>query len=833
MLGLVLLAPHFALGQREPSADERFLAGLRQRGLYALAERFCTQALAEPELSASRRALLTIELSLTLADEAVSSPPEKRPPLWQRAQQVVDELAAKHPESPRLIQVRLQSALNALARGELARQEAELSLGGQGAFDEARAYLRAAIKQLREVAQEAETMRRQLGRDELLGAGASADRLSARQLESILENVRYELARALRNQGQCYAEGSADRADALNQAVELLHLAAGLDAEHPLAWPSRIDQIVCYRLLGDFRAAYQRLEALAVRNPPPSVTLRARAEEARLALAENAPAKAIQILSAGRELDGVTSPHLDLAILETLIAEWKAAREAEDQEKAETLYRDAAHQVRRIERQYGPYWMRRAETLLAGSMGGATESGDLASLVRAAEGYYRSQRPDDALAAYDLAFKLARAQRNRDRAFELGYIAATIEHQRGRHEQALTRYRSLAIEHLPDHPKAPLAHQVAIQHAAELARSGDQEDLERYASLLAEHRRTWPREPSTDRVRWRAARLAELNRDWPAAIEAYREISPSDPDYAEAVRATGRCCERWLAERKAEGKPVEKTAAEAAAWFESVITGTEGRLPERWSPAQQAAALVAARLWLDHTSAGHVRAGQILSAALEGASDAGDTWRSDARSLLVYSLAASGRGEEAVEVLEGITAGNPEQILVMLDGLSRLAAGAAPEVREEIAGIQLRAVGMLESRKADLGPAVQRMLARIHAQALADDGQTGAALAAFQSLAERYPRDARIQEGYAQLLLGQPDRPSLEAALARWRELERNTQEGSDLWFRAKYGVALAHARLGHKQKAAQILTQLEVLHPELGGEEMAARFRDLLRRCR
>ena len=63
------------------------------------------------------------------AEQAASSPPDRREPLWQRAVEVTGRFIEQHPQNPRLLLVQLQSALTLLDRGELARQEAEL-LGG-------------------------------------------------------------------------------------------------------------------------------------------------------------------------------------------------------------------------------------------------------------------------------------------------------------------------------------------------------------------------------------------------------------------------------------------------------------------------------------------------------------------------------------------------------------------------------------------------------------------------------------------------------------------------------------------------------------------------------
>ena len=50
----------------------------------------------------------------------------------------------------------------------------------------------------------------------------AAGQLSAGELTSLASNVRYQLARAFRNQGLCYESMSADRINALSQSLEVL-----------------------------------------------------------------------------------------------------------------------------------------------------------------------------------------------------------------------------------------------------------------------------------------------------------------------------------------------------------------------------------------------------------------------------------------------------------------------------------------------------------------------------------------------------------------------------------------------------------------------------------
>jgi hypothetical protein len=826
------------------SSDRQFLTGLRQRGLYGLAETYCTDRLARNDLPELQRADLVIELSRCLAERAVSSLPEQREPLWQRAVQVTGDFARDFPQNPRLPLVRLQQALGHLARGELARQEAELAADEAHLLEQSRTPLRVAVGELGELADEVEQRLREQslpGRDE-------PNQLSAHQLASLQKNIQYELARALRNQALCYPPDSSDRANSLTQAVKLLTWLAGLDPVDPLSCRSRIDLIVSHRLLGDYDAAGRQLNALRALKPAPPVELRARAEQIRLALAADRLAEAISALSQGRQIDAATSPELDYAWLETYLAAGRAAAQTDDHAKAAAWQAQATTMVERIEQLHGPYWTRRAGMLLARYVSSSSDGGDLGLLVRAAESSFRSGQFDGALDAYDRARALAAKQGKADRAFDLGYIAATIEYQRRRHEEARDRYRRLSLA-TPENPKAPEAHLLAIYHAAQIAKGQPQTPLDEYTALLQEHLRTWPNGPSTERARRQLGQLREHERNWQAAIQAYQAISPGDAEFLQAARAVERCYRAWIAELGAAGEPpgssrraaCEQTAAEAADWFESLLVGPQGRMPERWSPLERFAVLAAARFRLNYTATGYARTQNLLSIALQSDTDAPPEWKSAARLLLVVSLAGQGRRSEADKLLAQISAGSTQQLLGMLQGLQRVAASARTEVRAELAQLQLQTIKLLPTGSTPLNATQQHTLEKIHARALADVGQAKNAIDAYEALAAAYPRDGEIQEAYAKLLLTRVrDAPTEEArrgsiatALEKWRELEQKSPPGRRRWFLAKYSVAWLHVEQGNKSQAAKIITLLQLLHPELGGPEMKPRFEELLKRCR
>jgi hypothetical protein len=435
--------------------------------------------------------------------------------------------------------------------------------------------------------------------------------------------------------------------------------------------------------------------------------------------------------------------------------------------------------------------------------------------------------------------------------FRAGFLAATVEHKRGRHREAMERYRALALG-ATGNPKSPEAHMLAIKNAAQIAAAdpANADALAEYGALLAEHLDTWPRSAFADDVYWLLGRLREHERNWQGAIAVYDKISEASPRHAEAIRATARCYEAWLAERKAAGQPTAQQARDAAEWLESILFKPSGDFPERWSPLHRFAATAAARIRLEYTTDGAARAEQILSAALSGAGDAPEDRQSTARALLVFALAAQGKNREAQAVLGQITEADPKVLLSALEALGRVEAQAPREVRAERAALQLRAIAMLAPGYQDLPAASRESLDRIHADALAAAGmiadprrrdeilETAARLAQkYQQRVEADPENAeaqrayaRIQEAYAQVLLNRPDRASWHAAQKQWRELADKSKPGSPPWFRAKYAVAELHHRLGNNEQAVKMIKLIRVLHPNFGG--MEAQFRDLARRC-
>jgi tetratricopeptide (TPR) repeat protein len=787
--------------------DEKFLDGLRSRGLFELAEKHCADRLADRRIPEAERAMLTIELSRTLAAHALEASPAEAARLWDASRQVVEEFAARYPRYPRLILVELQAALAASARGEAAREQIEGSNDPQ-AVEAARDLVRGAIAELRRLSERiaAELNRR--------GRAAGDGELSTAALQSLQMNVRYELARALRNQAMCYQRGTADRINSLSQAVESLSSVLPAQPRTPLVWSAAIEQIACLRLLGEYPQAERELARLEKGEPPPEFAQQLRAERIRLALDRGRVDEALSEAGGAQQPTGAAA---ELARLEALLAAFRRADAQPGAPEAADWQRRAVEQARAIERAYGRRWMRSAETLLARALANSKSPHTADALAQSAASYYRGGQVDKAVAVYDEAAQRARDERQPERAFELAFAAAAIEEQRQHYREALARYRALAA--MPEAPKAADAHLLAIYCAAQMAQAESPPKLDEYERLLREHVATWPQSATAAQAWSWLGRLAENRGQWQTAVEAFDHVEPGDPQFADGVEAVGRCYQAWLDDLHQRGEDGGRLANDALARLERVI-GSPANKP---TPATRAATLAAARIWLKEMPQGAMPAERLLRDALRDDAAPGE-WQTSARRWLVPALAAQGKQQEAGEVIDGLPRRSAADLLALFGVVSEVARRAGPEIGRKLAGIELALQDDLLKVRNELDAATLRAVTRDRAATLAILGRRPEALEALQALASARPRDGQTQEALARLLAG-GDETDLPGAVAKWREVASRTRPGTPRWFRAHYELARTQLRLGQRSEARSTIDQVGAKYPDFGGPGLKEQF--------
>ena len=97
--GLIASAP---VEGRGDSIDMPYVAGLRERKLFVLAQRYCVDRLNSSQTSEVERADLAVELIRTLATHAGHVPRPDRASSWQAAQSAAANFERRWPNNPRL-----------------------------------------------------------------------------------------------------------------------------------------------------------------------------------------------------------------------------------------------------------------------------------------------------------------------------------------------------------------------------------------------------------------------------------------------------------------------------------------------------------------------------------------------------------------------------------------------------------------------------------------------------------------------------------------------------------------------------------------------------------
>ena len=812
---------------RAQTPEERHLAELRRTGQYEQAEKYCTRRIVEPNIAASLRVTLAIELSRTYAEHAMQSAADARPALWQAARQSAEDFAARYPREPRLPLLRMQGALAALAEGESIREEAELGGNQPTELAAARSSLRDAIKQLRDLDESVAAEIRQRGRG---ARKQSPDALTVAELSSLELHIRYQLARALRNQGLCYAANSADRLNSLGQADELLVALARHEMTPQLAWSVRLDEIAVLRLIGNYREAEKKLVQADRQEPTPETIARLRAERIRIALARGRIDEALSEAGPPGIKSPNAPPEANLAPLEAYIAGWQRARRAQDKTNAARWEQAAVEQVRAIQRADGSATARRAETMLARAMTGPTGSDNPQVLLLAAQSLYRGGRLDEALAAYERAAERAAAVGDKSTYFDSQYAAGALEIERQHFPQAMQRLRKLALT-WPQHERAAEAHLLAIHGAAQAARQQDPPKLDAYKQLLREHVESWPTSATVSQAWWWLGRVDEHDGSWQEAIRALKNVKPDDEYYAEAVAALGRCYEAALDDMRARGNANDLLAGDAITLLKNVVKQARPTSPGQAAAARNAT-LAMARIYLKETPSGGAHAERLLSDSLRRDPTAPESWRRQAQILLVPALAATGQAAASEKLLERLPIGPAEESVALAELLSVVKRRATSDDKRAVARVELAVIGDVLAKPQGLDAATIKQLALQRVETLVDLDNRADALAALRKLAGRYPRDGQLQEALARLLADSDDPASQQAALFKWRDVAGHCRPGSERWFRAHLALARLQLASGDPSQARATIRLVESSQPELGGPETKAQFRQLLAEC-
>ncbi len=630
---------------------------------------------------------------------------------------------------------------------------------------------------------------------------------------TLAQNVRYRLAQMLADRARLEPEDSDGHRKWAQAALDAL---GGPITEPGLSGRADLLRADLLARLGRFDEATTALEKVEKATPPPSPAERI----------ETTVAIGIGKGQFDETLAAVEDAALDEAVRQRLAARVLLAKRvalppgpARDAAEAE-----AFRLVETLRRGGGPE-ARHALLDLARSVDEPGRERGPEAWDALAEG--RMLRGDVEGAASLLTFGGAKAEARGqiEQAWTLRYRAAAVLFRAGRYRQADELLNRIVNDRRAGsiRPEAGLLRALARGRA--LASGTPGITAEDYVEALEDQIRAFPEADVTHEARWLLGRVRLETGDREAASALWNAIPPGTPRWLDARLAVGRSqreaieAPRTLAERD-----------EARRRLDTARSYLDQALAEARTPAQQAEIeLARARLELTPEIGDLNAARQILKRWR--ARPLAEEPRKRLNLLHVAVLLREGQYAEAMtEARQVIATARPDALLEQARLLDRLAGASRSDLLARRCGDILRiTLDRLQRDAATLSPRerVETQLRLVRAQFYRGD-----AAAARRALdREAIPPESLNIELLLLLADTQLQLDAVDAAAATYRVLANRSRAGTLPWFEARYGLALTFERTGQPRPAQQIIDATALLHPDLGGGELRARFERLRQR--
>ncbi|MFH1299664.1 MAG: hypothetical protein ABIK07_01290, partial [Planctomycetota bacterium] len=169
-----------------------------------------------------------------------------------------------------------------------------------------------------------------------------------------------------------------------------------------------------------------------------------------------------------------------------------------------------------------------------------------------------------------------------------------------------------------------------------------------------------------------------------------------------------------------------------------------------------------------------------------------------------------------------------DELLSVLNGVSRINLELTPEVRRELGMLQLKSAEKLAARRDELNPQQIQRLDLCLAEAYLAVDQPIRALEFYQGLLKQSPNDASLVKQVALLLERCGTKACLRQATQKWRQLEATEKPGTVPWLDARLHIIQTALDSGDEAEAKKLLGVTKLLYPELGNDDLQNRYREV-----
>ena len=841
MKQIVFLLLIFCWGGRlDGASEEAFLESLAEHGFFRLAEVYCQEQLAKEGISEEKQLRLTAELLRVGAQQALLAPDSQQMVWWERLQTIYTETSRQFSESPWQVLLDYQWSVALLARSQQLWILSPPSEPGKEteASSDFRTFLRQAIRILKE----AETSLQSVSSTPFRTSSKNLAEMKSWQKISLLYQVRFQLLQAWKFQGETYPPESADRLQALVQALEMIPLLSSTSENNSQSWAIQVEEIICYRLLGEMEKAWQRIEALEELSLPPSFASDLQAEKLRYWLEKKNLAAIREFLKTSLlEIRLGENGNWDYALLEVTLAFWQESlKNSPEIVETKVSEQDVQAILEQIRQKDSPWWVRKAEMLFAVTMNRMAQEGilteNLPMQVWKAEQACRSGDLEKALAACEEVWHNAQRQREKNSAWQVGRWAAAMLCAEKKWADAARWFQKMSVA-FPEEPDSVKNHALAIQlvekwvdETLETAhfenRSKEVENaLDRYQELLVEHYQLFAeKDEEIGKILNKLEKLTRIRQKKAARVDVAMILVARTQGnaYQDALTTAVEAWDDYLRTfPRDNSEMLMKTVQKALLWSEKqTLPPREFLVTLGWQleffpkTAPQVEQKLRRRLQHEHWDAETEISGKIH---------------------LIWAMVLQGKKEMATEELRKITDTSEQSTALLLAILEKIKdrgkENLSESAQKQWATLEWEILSRLDEQKMSTKMQTELLLQKARVLRILEKQEEVYRL--YEQLAVQFPHRRDVQTEWGRLLVDEgirrQDKKKLEQALVQWREIESRSKKGTDAWFEAKYQIARTHVALGNEEKGIQSVKMLQILYPQMGGKKWKKKFEHIL----
>ena len=810
----MLISSFANAADRFNNRERSFVAGLRSRQLFSIAESYCIDSLRRPDITVTDQAALTVELMQSRASKALVANPSQRAVAWESVWQTQRDFETNFPRHPKILLVRIQTALSRLAYAASIQQELSAEMTPPPEVDSARETM---IDQLRQSRRWFERIEREIQQliPQKRSKSPSDDEFSVDQLTAMQNNVRLQVAKCNLQTAYGYdANDTTNRASIITDVLQVLtEVQNSASPEQRIWWLAKITQIECQRLIGRNSDALRILNGLPDEEQP--LDLASQILEQRLLLAvartDTAWAKKHLQQSSKTRLSN-QSPQMDIAQMRAAVM---LSRNADADSNRQRWLDRAAEIVRTIETNHGAYWSRRAGLALIDATGSSAQAaavspsaGQREILLQTAKRATRNGNDEDALKAWSRAIQLTPSGVDRQ---SLQINASKILERLKRHRAASAMLLDGSIEA----PQTEIAAAMHLRGCWNVAQLNTNDEL---IASLNQHLEKWPNDSTaTQAAIWLAAEFNQ-RRNYDSAVTTLTESQrPVSNDVIAQLRNIFYSSQKHFS---GDSDRVKNLATKIVPYLQQQLDVV--------SEANTAESLVLASAEIG-----------LLSGSLNPA-EVADIIKQ-------YALRFPIDHQSPIQVYNSVLKVLIDNDLTLATRILETLMPSESDCRKLLSIVNEQLVSNLQSDSERTRSANNFLLAVVDealrrplsiqqttawnfqkAKLLRQTEQYKRSLALLTPLAQQFRNDAEIQLEYARALTQSEDR--WDDALKAWRTLAKQLKPKTENWYEAKFNVAQSLVQSGQDEDAEKLLRYVQAVHG-WEGSQWAKPIESLLRK--